>query len=65
MTKTTLPLKRRLARLTPAEDAAWDVAWEFYMNGTQRLTDDQGAEKAWRDIQGQFPRLKAFDGCHA
>jgi hypothetical protein len=58
--------KPRLARLTPEEDSAWDYAFEFYGNSSEKeLTDDEIAHLAWKDIQEQFPRLKEFDGAHA
>lgn len=55
--------RRRLAQLTPEEDRAWDVAFEYYGNDSdEELTDDEIAELAWKDIVQQFPRLKDFDG---
>lgn len=50
----------KLAKLTPAEEHAWDFAMEFYLN--EGWLDDEAAEHAWADLQAEFPRLKAFDG---
>lgn len=62
-TKSKSTNKRRLARLTVEEDAAWDVAFEYYGNNSdEELTDEEIAELAWKDIQEQFPRLKDYDG---
>jgi hypothetical protein len=55
--------KRKLAVLTPAEEKAWQFAFEFYLD--DGLTDDEADSLAWRDVQREFPRLRAFDGCRA
>jgi hypothetical protein len=52
--------EKKLAKLTKLEDAAWGAAMAFYLN--EGLKNGAAAERAWADLQEQFPRLKAFDG---
>jgi hypothetical protein len=57
-----MAMNKRIATLTPEEDAEWE--WRF----TEYLIDKKPPELAdeltWADMQKQFPRLKSFDGCH-
>ncbi len=57
-----LPLKR-LATLTPEEDAAWNTL--FAIAATDGASDNAAAHEAWIALQEQFPRLRHYDGCHA
>ena len=54
---------RKLATLTLEEDRAWVFAVNFYLD--QRWTSIESDERAWKDMQAEFPRLQAFDGCRA
>jgi hypothetical protein len=51
---------KRLAQFTDAEEKAWLHAFAFYVD--QGMTETQADAAAWADLQGQFPRLKAYDG---
>ena len=51
---------RKLARLTPEEEHAWDFAWTFYED--EYPDENIRAGVVWRDLQIEFPRLKDFDG---
>ncbi len=53
--------KRKLAKLTRAEDAAWEWAWCYHMDDKP---DAARADKlAWRDVCREFPRLRKYEGC--
>ena len=52
---------RKLTMLTPLEDHAWVFAFNFYRE--DGYTDLEADHLAWRDVQLEFPRLRAFDGC--
>ena len=54
---------RKLATLTLEEDRAWVFAFDFYLD--QRWTRIEADKRAWKDMQAEFPRLLAFDGCKA
>lgn len=56
-------MARKLTVLTVPEEKAWQWAFEFYVN--DGLTDDEADSLAWSDVQKEFPRLKALDGCEA
>jgi len=56
-------MARKLAVLTIPEEKAWQSSFEFYVN--EGLKDDEADSLAWTDVQKEFPRLKAFDGCEA
>ncbi|MCK4545424.1 hypothetical protein KAU43_07785 [candidate division WOR-3 bacterium] len=51
---------KRLTKLTPKEERAWDFAWTFYED--EYPDDNERAEKIWEDLQLEFPRLRKFDG---
>lgn len=53
----------RVERLTPAEDAAWVDAFNFYLEDGK--TDSQADKLAWADIQKQFARLRKASGVKA
>ncbi len=53
-------LKKHYAELQPEEEKAWTKAIEFYINAG--MTDDDAGQKAWEDVQEQFPRLRTFSG---
>jgi hypothetical protein len=48
------------AVLTTEEDKAWNKAFEFYIN--QGYSDLKADERAWKDLQIEFPRLKKYEG---
>jgi hypothetical protein len=54
-------MKRKLARLTIAENTAWEKAFCFHVDAG--LSDMRADIATWRDMQAQFPRLRAFHGC--
>ncbi|MGB8800691.1 MAG: hypothetical protein WCC97_08390 [Candidatus Acidiferrales bacterium] len=54
---------RKLAVLTVPEEKVWQSAFEYYVN--EGLKDDEADSLAWRDVQREFSRLRAFDGCEA
>ena len=56
-------MARNLAVLTVREEKAWQWAFEFYVD--EGLKDDEADSLAWVDVQKEFPRLRAFDGCEA
>jgi hypothetical protein len=52
--------KKKLARLSPAENRAWVFAFCYYVDEGH---SDLGADKlAWRDICEEFPPLRKYDG---
>ena len=53
--------QRRLATLTPDEDAAWVYALNYYIED-EGMGDSRADRAAWKDVQQQFPRLKEYDG---
>ena len=55
------PTNRAIAKLTPKEDRAWEKVFGFYVD--EGHPDDEAAELAWKDLQEEFPRLAAFEGC--
>jgi hypothetical protein len=55
--------ERKLAVLTVPEEKAWEHAFAFHVDAGR--TDTKAANLAWKDLQAEFPRLKAFDGCEA
>lgn len=56
-------MAKRKALLTAEEDRAWTRAFEFYVN--EGNSDARADRLAWKDVQQQFPRLKAFSGAKA
>jgi hypothetical protein len=56
-------MARKLAVLTVPEEKAWQFAFEYHLDDGK--TDAQADSLAWSDLQKEFPRLKAFDGCEA
>ncbi len=53
---------KRIAKLNPKENHAWEFAFCFYREECK--TDLQADKLAWRDLILEFPRLKNFAGCH-
>jgi hypothetical protein len=53
--------RRRLATFTPAEEHAWQSAFEYHLN-VSKQGQDRACNRAWRDVQKEFPRLKKYDG---
>lgn len=51
---------KRLARLTRAEEKAWESAFRFHC--VARKGEIRAANAAWRDLQEEFPRLRRYDG---
>jgi hypothetical protein len=58
---TARPLK--LAKLTAAEEKAWESAFRFH--SVAGKSDTRAANAAWRDLQREFPRLMKYDGARA
>jgi hypothetical protein len=56
-------MKRKLAKLSAAEEKAWEHAFRFHCVAGK--TDTRASNAAWRDLQGEFPRLMRYDGAHA
>ncbi len=50
-----------LARLKAAEERAWEQAFSHHVT-TGRQGPTQAANRAWRDLQRLFPRLKRYKG---
>jgi hypothetical protein len=62
MSKTRKPSipPRKLARLKPDENKAWDVYFADYCSNVRN--DSARADRfAWRQLQQDFPRLKKYD----
>ena len=53
--------KRALTTLTDAEARAWQQECEYQIT-TGQQGQDKAAERAWRAIQRQFPRLLRYQG---
>ena len=54
-------MRRKLAKLTAVEERAWEHAWRYHaIDGKQG--QDRAANRAWRDLQREFPRLREYDG---
>lgn len=50
--------RKKCAKLTKAEDKVWTDAFNFYLDeGKSEKVADQ---KAFRDVQKEFPRLKKY-----
>jgi hypothetical protein len=54
------PSSKKLARLTPGEDAVWNTNMEFYLE--EGHSNDEASELAWNDLLIEFPRLRKYDG---
>lgn len=54
---------KKLAALNPYEDKCWVFAYCYYLD--RGKTERQADELAWRDLQGEFPRLRFYKGCEA
>jgi len=54
-------MKRKLAVLTIAENAAWEKAFCFHVDSG--MSDARADRATWKDIQKEFPRLRNFQGC--
>ena len=54
---------RKLANLSPKEDKCWIFAFTYYLE--EGKSDAKADELAWRDMQLDFPRLRAYEGCHS
>lgn len=52
---------RKLTMLTPFEDHCWVFAFNYYLD--ERKSEEEADRLAWRDLQWEYPRLRAFDGC--
>jgi ribosomal protein S27AE len=53
--------KRKKATLTEVEDAAWVEKFSFYVD--EGKSDAEADRITWKEMQDEYPRLKAFDGC--
>jgi hypothetical protein len=56
-------MPRKLAKLTTAEEKAWEHAFRFH--SVAGKSDTRAANAAWRDLQGEFPRLRKYQGAKA
>jgi hypothetical protein len=56
-------MRRKLAKLTPLEEKAWESAFRFHR--VARKSETRAANAAWRDLQREFPRLRRYDGARA
>jgi hypothetical protein len=54
-------MKRKLARLNAIEERAWEHAFHYHVN-IAKQGQDRAANRAWRDLQREFPRLRKYDG---
>lgn len=52
-------MRHKLAKLTAAEEKAWEAAFRFHCVAGKSET--QAANAAWRDLQREFPRLMRYD----
>jgi hypothetical protein len=52
---------KRVAKLTPKENHAWEFAFAFYLD--EGHSDSKADKFTWRDMLLEFPRLKAFTRC--
>jgi len=55
-------MRRKLATLTVEEEKAWEFYWRHHLM-TGRQGQDRAAYRTWKNLQRDFPRLRAFDGC--
>ncbi len=53
-------MRPKLARLNTAEERAWEHAFRFHLDDGRGSTS--AANRAWRDLQREFPRLVKYDG---
>jgi hypothetical protein len=54
---------KRKARLTAEENRIWEKTFAFHVDAG--MSDMRADIATWRDMQEQFPRLRAFSGCKA
>lgn len=54
------PMKRK-ARLTIAENKAWEFAFAFHVDNG--MSDKRADALAWKDLCAEFTRLRKFQGC--
>jgi hypothetical protein len=54
---------RKHAVLTAEENKAWEFAFSFHLDNG--LSESRADKAAWKDVQAEFPRLRAFSGCKA
>ncbi len=52
---------KKLARLNPAEEKAWEHAFRYHLT-TSKQGQDEAGRRAWRDLQREFPRLQSYRG---
>ncbi len=50
--------KRKVCKLKPSEDKAWEKAYVFYLDEGE--SDSKAGKLAFKDLVTEFPRLK---GC--
>lgn len=53
-------VRRKLARLNAAEEKAWEHAFRYHLEDGRGSTS--AANRAWRDLQREFPRLMKYEG---
>lgn len=53
-------MRRKLAKLTAAEEKAWEAAFRFHC--VEGKSETRAANAAWCDLQREFPRLMKYDG---
>jgi hypothetical protein len=54
-------MKRKLVRLNSIEERAWEHAFDYHLY-ISKQGQDRAANRAWRDLQREFPRLMKYDG---
>jgi hypothetical protein len=60
----TMKKVRKLAVLPAEENKVWESTFAFYVED-KGMSDMRADIATWRDMQEQFPRLRAFSGCKA
>ncbi|MHB8501422.1 MAG: hypothetical protein ACYDCG_19830 [Candidatus Acidiferrales bacterium] len=54
-------MRTKLARLNAAEERSWEHAFRYHLD-VSRQGQDRAANRAWRDLRREFPRLRKYDG---
>jgi len=56
----------RLAKLTLKEEKSWEHHFRFHLTTTEgHTTFLQASNKAWEEMQREFPRLRKYCGAHS
>jgi len=54
--------KGKRATLTAEENKVWESTFAFYVE-EEGMSDSRADRATWKEMQEQFPRLRAFQGC--